>query len=446
MTFPKHPKIPERGQAIMLVAIALVGLIAIIGLMIDGGMYLIEYSRLKRSVDAAAISAALQFREGYTIVELEDIAVEFIQLNQVDAYDLLIETCDTNGDLCTNPARKLVRVTATRKIDFGFLPVIGIRDATITADAVGEAASVDAILVIDASASMAYEGGGDPNRGDDPADDPSVCNPAKSCQPFEQIKTVAANFVDHLYFPFDRVGVVTFDRDPHKTQPLTASKTAALSRISNLNVYQPPACNTAHGPCLNYDVSGNYLGLECPLYRSTGDPSSCTSSNIGGGFAVAGNMFADPPMRDESLWVVILLAGGPANATTRDMPHFPYGYCPLSTWVTPFCRGADVSAATRHDSGDIDYDADDFARDMADFVADPVNGQGAVIFTIGLGELVQNTPVGDPEAGEKLLKYAAEEAGGTHANHGVYYYAPTPAQLDEIFRSIAENIATRLSQ
>lgn len=446
-------KSKERGQAILLVAIALVGLIAIVGLMVDGGVYLNETSRLKRAVDAGAIAAALQLREGYTINELSDIAVQFIQLNSTEATDLLVETCDTapfsQTDGCKEqggrPGKKLVRVTATKLVDFGFLPIIGIDNATITASSVGEAASVDAIFVMDSSASMAFEGGGSPDRGDVPEDDPHECNIHNTCQPFEQIKDVAANFVNNLYFPYDRVAVVTFDRDAHKTQPLQSSKTAALSVISNLKVYQPPACDTAKGPCRNYDANGNYVGLECPIFRRTGDPSSCTSSNIGAGLALAGNMFAEPPMRDDALWVVILLAGGPANASTAEDQHaFPNGYCPDTTWSAPFCR--DALASTRHSSGDINYDADDYARDMADFVKDPVNGQGAVIYSIGLGDLIIHNNAGDPDAGEKLLKYAAEESGGVNANHGKYYFAPTVNQLDQIFRDIAENIATRLSQ
>lgn len=443
----------ESGQAIALVAIAMVGLIAIIGLLVDGGVYLNEYSRLKRAVDAGAISAALQIREGYTINELSDIATQFIQLNASEATDLLIETCDTDPFSQTEgcqqqggrPGKKLVRVTATKLVDFGFLPIIGIENATITASAIGEAASVDAVFVMDSSASMAFEGGGDPDRGDVPEDDPKECNTHNTCQPFEQIKDVAANFVNNLYFPFDRVAVVTFDRDAHKTQPLQSSKTAVLSVISNLKVYQPPACDTAHGPCRNYDEHGDYIGLECPIYRSTGDPSSCTSSNIGAGLAMAGNMFAEPPMREDALWVVILLAGGPANASTAEDKHaFPYGYCPDTTWSSPFCRDALVS--TRHYSGDLAYDADDYARDMADFVKDPVTGQSAVIYSIGLGDLIINTTAGDPDAGEKLLQYAATEAGGVNASHGKYYFAPSASDLDRIFRDIAENIATRLSQ
>lgn len=447
----------EHGQAIALVAIAMVGLLAIVGLLVDLGVYLNEYSRLKRAVDAGAISAALQIREGYTITELSDIATQFIQLNASDATDLIIETCDIDPFSQTEgcqqqggrPEKKLVRVTATKLVDFGFLPIIGIDNATITASAIGEAASVDAVLVIDSSASMAYEGGGRPDRPDDPADDPSQCNPSDSCQPFRDIKDVAENFVQNLYFPYDRVAVVTFDTDAHATQPLQSSKTAALSVIDNLRVFQPSRCDTAHGPCLNYDAGNNYVGTECPIFRQTGDPSSCGSSNIGAGLAMAGNLFANPPMREDALWVVILLAGGPANrSSAEDTQAHPYGYCPSSTWAQPpFCR--DFLASTRHHSGDLEYDADDYARDMADYVKDPVNGQGAVIYSIGLGDLIWDAPGpagADPDAGEQLLMYAAREAGGVNANHGKYYYAPDASELERIFTDIAENIATRLSQ
>jgi hypothetical protein len=52
-------------------------------------------------------------------------------------------------------------------------------------------------------------------------------------------------------------------------------------------------------------------------------------------------------------------------------------------------------------------------------------------------------------AGEKLLTYAATIAGDeSHGpvNHGLYFFAPSAADLREIFRTIAENIATRISQ
>jgi len=68
------------------------------------------------------------------------------------------------------------------------------------------------------------------------------------------------------------------------------------------------------------------------------------------------------------------------------------------------------------------------------------------VFTIGLGSLVQNASRGDPDAGEQLLIYSAETAGGTSANHGFYRYANDISILDEIFAEIGSNIFTRLSQ
>jgi len=470
----KMLKRSERGQAIVLIAAAMVALIAIIGLMIDGGMLFIEYGRLKRAVDAAAVSAALQYREGYTTTQLANAAGEFLTLNQIDVFDIQVDTCDTlpgDPELCTSPRRKLVRVTASRHVDFSFLTILGIDSTTLSASSVGEAASVDVVLVIDASASMAFEGGGDPNQADDPADDPYACNP-NDCHPFQEIKEQAKQFVEEaLWFPYDRAAIVTFDRDPHLILALTDNGDDVLTAIDNLTVYQPDECtwgppypaSPSYGPCRNYDAGGSYIGLDCPRYRfgpdltpgteddSTRNPSSCTSSNIGGALKLAGAEFAQPPIREDSLWVVIVLAGGPTNTGIVDEPEFnppeeyPDRICPPSTWTAqPWCR--DASASTRHLSGDEDYDADDYARDMADFVADPEYGQGAVTFSIGLGYMVRHAPSGDADAGEQLLTYAATEAGGDLANHGLYFFTPSTNQLREIFRTIAENIATRLSR
>lgn len=44
--------------------------------------------------------------------------------------------------------------------------------------------------------------------------------------------------------------------------------------------------------------------------------------------------------RDEFLWVTVLLASGPANASTpspADAATYPYGYCPQNTWLWGLC-------------------------------------------------------------------------------------------------------------
>jgi hypothetical protein len=152
--------------------------------------------------------------------------------------------------------------------------------------------------------------------------------------------------------------------------------------------------------------------------------------------------------------VVILLAGGPANAT-NPVAGYPLGICPDYTWpinqtspiTHPPCR--DAQASTRHTDTNVNYDADDYTRDAADFLANPVTGMGVTVFTIGLGDLVVSAPLGDADAGEKLFEYIAETAGdesGVTVNHGAYFFAPDSSGLGTIFSLIAENIFTRLTQ
>jgi len=447
----------ERGQVLIIVTLSVIGLVAVVGLTVDTGLLYLNHGKLRRAVDAAALAASSQFREGYSTAEMEKSAVEFLKLNGINDPDATVQTCATNpGDptVCTTPARKLVRVHATSVTRLAFLPVIGIRTATITASAVSEAASMDVVLVIDTSDSMTYDAPqGDPMR------DPSQCNPVHNCHPFEEVKVAAKAFVDQMYFPYDRVAVVTFSDGAHVDLGFSDNKADVIAAINGLTVVNPDVCPTTSGPCrvyerdpvtgvptdLNHDGVIDYYGFDCPVYHETGNPDTCGTTSIGKGLLFAGDEFANPDtFRQESLWVAILLTDGATNG--------PSYVCPNSTWTNPFCR--DNHANTRHcftaddtsclAKGGVfdanDYDTDDYARDMADFVSED---QHALIFTIGLGQLVKNSiPINasGEGAGEQLLKYAADTGGGK------YYYAPGGNQLRDIFLDIAQNLATRLTQ
>lgn len=535
----------ERGQAIVLVAFAIIGLVAMVGLVTDTGILLIEYGKLKRGVDAAAVSAAQQYRlKGNTLdkAALENSAYNFLQLNQsTDITSITVHSCedagadtfidansngvwdvgetltkdwDGNGtfdgsqkpDLCNpdpvgnpNANRKLVEVIASKKVYFGFLAVIGIRETTVTANSVGEAATIDLVLVIDNSGSMAYE----TNPSNTADNDPNVCNPSNTCQPMKVVKDTALDFLNTLYFPYDRVSVVTMtghtDRNPIEVLPLTSNKAAIVTAINNIKVFEPRDCDGSltEGSCLYHDSNGVFLGEACQIFQltidgidpATADPSSCPSSNVGGALKLARISFTEDPVhtRLDAFWVVVSLIGGPANATDiTDPVNYPNGFCPPNTWLPtqlPWCR--DREPTVRHAADDplvlytnpislvVDphspislYDADDYARDMADALAKTISGEGVTIYTIGLGDAIKNTTFSDdhypdgtiiPPA-EDLLKYIAECAGEASANdcrtpvttpkinHGQYFFAPNNIALGDIFDRIAKNIATKISQ
>jgi hypothetical protein len=248
----------------------------------------------------------------------------------------------------------------------------------------------------------------------------------------------------------------------------------------------------------------------------------CMNTNVGAGVAFATNQFTDSMLRrDESVWVMIVLSDGAANVAkgvTIEGSDFcpgdgccpdPYRLPPSLGGETPaFCR--DETHETRHcaegnpadchpgglpgwnpalwpegwtaDGSTVHYDAEDFARDMADFAAlrEPY-GNSIIIFAIGMGDNVTNESgiVGEADAGEKLLRYLANvgfnaEWNATFTTHsgaeikwnggkdfddcarrdfplaescGNYYYAPADInELNEVFAKIASRIFTRITQ
>ncbi len=563
----------ERGQALILIAIAFLVLLGFVGLTTDVGQLFIYMGHLRQGLDAASLAASGQYREGRGISEITSAASEAMELNGIatDTYTVTVDTCETlPGDpqLCTTPRRKLVRVSGQLNVPTIFLHLVGIGTIPIHATSIGEAASLDVVLVIDMSDSMTFDAPQfDPNvhdpskcagliAGTDPINadnmfclrDPSICNALDpsgtdgfpgECQPFEEVKEAASAFVTRILDKppeqeQDRLAIVAFangwsDDLGMGTHVLSggwiSNKVDAQTIIKNLTVFEPKTDSgatpgycfdprndgagsqlTSYGPCLFY-VPENYppdniVPPENSFYSGYLDCISCwdigggiqdwsyqATTNIGGGLLLAGNMFALQP-REEALWVVVLLTDGMANATFReeddnilDFATYPVGYCPQASMDPanlPLCQDKKVS--TRHRSGNAQYDADDYARDMADFVgclsiSDPTQnycrdasgnvyqGQGAVIFTIGLGDEVLNNinEVNGKPYGADLLRYIARVgyAGDPRPENdpckgkydtineykewcGNYYFSPSGPQLTRIFEDIASRIFTRL--
>jgi hypothetical protein len=480
----------QHGQVLVIVALAITGIVAIMGLALDVGSMLIEYARLRRAVDSAALAAALQIREGYDPADLAPAARDFLKLNGFDTNLVTVEYCDlithTPADLCPTPPRKLVRVWASATAQLNFLAVIGIRSVPIAATATSQTASIDMVLVIDRSESMTYYSAVGQKTNGVQMRDPSVCNAAATspqgyvgdCEPFNTVKDSAIKFVNKFMFePYDRVSVVTFDKDPHVNLNFESVKATVISTIAGLTVYQgdesggvTPGIYPYGNPSRYYDPvninygppdnpNGKYLGFNCPMALIPNDsitnpffhnPSQCTTTNLGGGLLHAAQEFSTGTPRLTSLWVVVLLTDGAANAG-YDTSSPPTYFCPAGTWITdpnhpPYCNDGttDIIPANRHSPmASPLFDAEDYAYYEADMVGLPTEqgGQNAYLYTIGLGPEVTNlSPVDGTPLGENFLKYAAG------VGNGRYYRAPTASDLNLIFQSIANNIATVLTK
>lgn len=512
----------SKGQSTILMALTFLVLIGFIGLTVDVGRLFIAYGNLRKAADAGALAAAAQFREGRSEADLLYAARNAMSLNGVNPTSITIETCDYSLPvdqqdplLCTNPKRKLVRVNATASLNMTFLQALGVHTITLSSSSISEAASMDVVLVIDISESMAWDAAPgsdlrDPHACNDTGEFPGTEDAGEypdfpngfpgECHPFEEVKHSASAFVKRILDKDpvdeeDRVAIVTFangwSSDPdlgthYRTSGWTNDQDEALEIIRDLKIFDPGICRdrvtgnivTYYGPCRNYNEEGDFLGLYCYSCIDSGDLSALPSTNIGGGLLKGGQMFAYQT-REDSLWVVILLTDGMANATDIDASDditnfatYPLGACP-NDWTFPLCQ--DENVLTRHTSSSPQYDADDYARDMADFVGcypqgqaaacGSVQGQGAVIFTIGLGNGVIDTSneVNGLPYGVSLLRYiaavgydgdpATDPCAGLYDNLdewkewcGNYYFSPQGNQLLSVFEDIASRIFTRLSR
>jgi hypothetical protein len=508
----------QRGQALILIALAFVGLAGFLGLAVDGGILYSNIGHLRKAVDAAALAAANQFREGLTVNQLESSAKEFLDLNNLSSATAQILVCQESIDqdtvppygpnndsslcLCEDPSltfgdpgctsyeqldnRKLVKVVASLPVEFAFLPIIGFDSVDIHAEAVSETAALDLILVLDTSPSMAYDlcsnsvdddGDGvvddckinkppDPPQNDPISDsDVPTCVSAGNCQPYEDVRSAAQFLIDRMYFPFDRMGIITFSRYGVPEINLTDGDnwTDVTAALNATDVSPEPDPST-----------------YCPDIFSTGDPTGCLPTNIASGIRAA-NQELVANGREEAVWIIILLSDGAANAALDDSSPQQW-ICPGSTgnpnWVLPFC--VDTDPASRHTSASPNYDPDDRARDMADLAGclpapnqaascPGGGGNGVVMFSVGLGDYVTDNKDCDTsvysaaectdaeDLGEQLLRYVAAVGDdgdpatdpcssiGIGTDCGNYYYSPTGSGVLRVFEAIAGRIFTRIT-
>lgn len=170
----------EKGQTWIIMAVAITVLIIVLGFAVDSAVLFSNYTKLKRAVDAGAVSAANEYKvknakdnvndpvnlpklEGY----LKAAALEMLTMHDLDVtankINLQVYICDDANIQTLAPAlytmcpavgqtpRKLVYVQASEEAPTYFLTLIGINSIPLTTYSISEAAPIDLVLVFDTS-------------------------------------------------------------------------------------------------------------------------------------------------------------------------------------------------------------------------------------------------------------------------------------------------------
>jgi len=501
----------QRGQAMVLIAASMMGIIGFVGLAIDAGIVFSHVGHLRRAVDAAALSAANQIREGISTSAIQNSALELILLNLPGTdvnLDVIVDTCVTDPSIqgCADGfPRKLARVEANLSVGLSFLPIIGFDEIVINANAISEKASVDLVLALDNSTSMAYDTAGivgpDITDAELAACNANAGNLATGCQPFEDMRAAAHSLVNRMFMAYDQIALVNFSRFAGQVSGTIGGADEAPLHISDLSLTSTEATITAAIDAMR--VYPNLVSNDiCPnwTYRDDGnpdDPRGCMRTNLSAGLAIAGNEL-QLNGREDSVWVVILLSDGVSNAAYQIPSDFSAlsaaavsWYCPADFWRAdtfdnrvvdlfkgPWCVDGDPYAGYTHPTLPVaaSIDPEDLTRFYADWLGCyPIgvnndcstDGLGAVVFSIGLGNAVIDNQQGVeyPWFGEQALRYIArvgydgnpsavsssdpcwdlDDVSGRGQDCGNYYFSPDGSGLTTVFNSIANRIYTRLT-
>lgn len=135
MHLPLRPHRSERGQAIVVIALAIVGLIAITGLAIDGGMAYADRRQAQNAADAAVMAAALARARGenYQLAALQQ-ALQNGYANDEEHSIVEVHSPPISGPYAGNAYYIQVIITSRQRTLFA--SVVGIDDTTNVVEAV----------------------------------------------------------------------------------------------------------------------------------------------------------------------------------------------------------------------------------------------------------------------------------------------------------------------
>jgi hypothetical protein len=509
--FRRNESRNEKGQALIIVAGTFVALLALVRLVTDAALLYVNNAHLRQAVDAGAVAAAGQYRESRGLESIYAAAAEAVQLQlPTGLHNVEVYWCPVTGagadidnyaggqyqpyaaDLCTATPRKRVRVEAWLDVDLVFLSLIGFDQVRLFAQAESEAALINLVLLLNTSESMAY--GVDSDGDGDVDEDPDACPPQSAAY-------------THPINISPSSGIVV---------PLTSTLstvTADIGDNSKLHVYvrprwpgQNPQWLVSNFRWINTNIGGGLREATTELVEN-GEPDIAVWVIV---LLTDGAANATDRAADENDWWTCpspyTYQYTPTQQCTLHYPPAPNQRCRgyqegVCGDCSPWCRDPEASDAdptqpvtttvTRHcpsvgDCSDPDsvpwytnchliathpityfYDADDYARDMADTAA----GQKIALFTIGFGsEVIDYDRGGRKDAGERLLRYIADMGDDGDratapcgsdfywdAQHiwplpdlgedcGNYYYADEPDELKDIFEAIASRVFSRITR
>jgi len=387
----------ESGGILAFVAVAIVMMLASTGLAVDLGRGYVERLRLGRAVDAGALAGARTLRLGQPAALGEAQAVAAVNgiVGGIDVSTSVQFGVNSRGE-------NTVTMVASRTIPTTFMRVLGHRDMALAASATAAVPPIDLVLTLDQSGSLRRTGS------------------------WDDLQRAARGFVGYFDDSIDQLGLVSFQVAATDRVVINHGFTSAItSSINGMNAagdtnmgeglrlallqMQQPNVRTTSQKVVVFFTDGRPTALRAPVGPS-GSPQDRVIATHSSSMGLVRGYFDNP------------------DAIPLDVPAAPDGCANQAT-----CFGWDEGIIRTQ------------AQTAGLSTAAQIRADGIVIYVIALGDPDEPDPLLTPDLA--YLRRIANEGGIEDPSQpqGRMFFAPSAAELGQVFDLVAQDLVVRLS-
>jgi len=436
-----------------MVALSLLVLLALVGLVIDGGLAYLVKARLNAAVDSAALAAARAVPAGNNQTEqaasARTAAAEFFAAN-IPANYLLSRPTLLGTEVTFNAGTVTIDVNAEAPMPVSLMQVLGFSGLTPRAYAQTIRRDLDMALVVDTSGSLSN------NRA--------------------AVRASAKTFLNKFNVTQDRVGLMHFAYGTEIDFPINTT-TRGFNRtgmLSKIDTYQFVGGTGSVEGMWNARAQLNKVPLlsrsamRVIVFFSDGAPTGVSSYfSFNSGTCVepgvinmdTGNVSGLYELDDtDGTRVSTQCNLTTYNGVLTNLKKLPEWYNAHTTYENrndvstrefPIVTAPGSFRPVTSDltSKDMAYrNLDRAARNLSEAVAAKARDEGIFVFTLGMGAALKSASGYDGERGEDILKCMANVSDGPARCYdakkpvGMYCYAATEADLTPCFSRLASAI------